>query len=327
VSGPSFLGLDDNEEESRGRGDDLYRSNWGGRLGFAVVILMVVGVLAFMQWKNNHPLTSVFAPKPSPSQTQTNPQPAAPGDMPASTQQKSQANSATTPPQSQPNSATTNSSAAMTTQTENAQQTDASKQGQPNSDQSSPASANDNAGQKSAQKSLSTGPAESPTEQKTETSKSDESTKKPSDTQTAATADNSTSGQSDTASSASSENKPAQEKRASRESSAASKANELQSVRQAESYIDAQQCDRGVNLLQSASSEGNTQAVIKLGALYATGTCVPFDRVIAYHYFSRAFRVEPDNTSLDHNRIMLWNEMNDAERQRAMAEDGSLESQ
>ena len=80
-----------------------------------------------------------------------------------------------------------------------------------------------------------------------------------------------------------------------------------------------QNCDEGVGILRTASQQGNLRAVVKLGALYATGTCLPQDRVMAYRYFTQAYHAEPRNQALDHNRVMLWANMSDEERRRALA--------
>ena len=50
VSGPSFLGLSDageewNDRDLRSYNEDLYRTNWGGRAAFALLILAAVAGL------------------------------------------------------------------------------------------------------------------------------------------------------------------------------------------------------------------------------------------------------------------------------------------
>ena len=53
VSGPSFLGLNEPDDFSPGEHDDLYHSNWGGRLAVAFIVLLVAAALAFLQWRSS----------------------------------------------------------------------------------------------------------------------------------------------------------------------------------------------------------------------------------------------------------------------------------
>jgi len=100
-------------------------------------------------------------------------------------------------------------------------------------------------------------------------------------------------------------------------------------VNQAEVYLQGkgipQNCDEGIGILRAAEARGNIPAIVKLGALYATGACVPVSRVAAYHFFTRAYRMEPHGDLLEHNRVMLWDEMSDGERQQASDQDGPLQ--
>ena len=100
-------------------------------------------------------------------------------------------------------------------------------------------------------------------------------------------------------------------------------------VRQAEIYIEGkgvpQNCDEGLGILRAAEARGNIPALVKLGALYATGSCLPLSRVAAYHYFTRAYRLEPRNESLGHNRVMLWADMSESEKEQAANQDGPLQ--
>ncbi len=99
---------------------------------------------------------------------------------------------------------------------------------------------------------------------------------------------------------------------------ASSEGNTDASVRLAEMYLQGrgvpQSCDQATNLLRSAANRGNAKAQIKLGALHATGQCVPLDRVAAYRWFARASQSEPHNSYVDHSRRMLWAQMSDAEK-------------
>jgi len=93
-------------------------------------------------------------------------------------------------------------------------------------------------------------------------------------------------------------------------------------VRLAEIYLTGkgvpQNCDEALGILRTASNRGNSRALVKLGALYATGNCVAMDRVAAYRYFTLASKDEPNNTWLEQSRSMLWANMNESERKQAM---------
>jgi hypothetical protein len=54
-----------------------------------------------------------------------------------------------------------------------------------------------------------------------------------------------------------------------------------------------------------------------MGALYATGTCVPLNRVTAYHWFSSALQMAPSNPWLARERDELYAQMSTAERRQA----------
>ncbi len=79
----------------------------------------------------------------------------------------------------------------------------------------------------------------------------------------------------------------------------------------------ARSCDQAVSYFNAAASKQNPQAYSHLGALYATGECVPMDRATAYSYFRRAYAKEPTNHYFEQNLTMLWREMSPDERQRA----------
>lgn len=76
-------------------------------------------------------------------------------------------------------------------------------------------------------------------------------------------------------------------------------------------------CDRALNLIHSAASQGNAEARAQLGGMYATGNCAPFDRVMAYRWFTLALNASPKSATVARTRDMLWREMTDTERQRA----------
>ncbi len=76
-------------------------------------------------------------------------------------------------------------------------------------------------------------------------------------------------------------------------------------------------CDQAVVYFRAAADAGYSAASSKLGAMYATGNCVPQDRAQAYRWMSKAASAEPANTYLARNRDMLWEQMTAAERARA----------
>ena len=79
----------------------------------------------------------------------------------------------------------------------------------------------------------------------------------------------------------------------------------------------ARNCNQAVSYFNAAASKQNPQAFSHLGALYATGECVPMDRAVAYAWFRRAYAKEPNNHYFEQNLTMLWREMTPNERQRA----------
>jgi hypothetical protein len=76
-------------------------------------------------------------------------------------------------------------------------------------------------------------------------------------------------------------------------------------------------CGQAVIYFNAAAAQQNPQAFSHLGAMYATGECVPMDRAVAYAWFRRAYAREPGNRYFERNLTMLWREMTPAERQRA----------
>jgi hypothetical protein len=76
-------------------------------------------------------------------------------------------------------------------------------------------------------------------------------------------------------------------------------------------------CNQAVSYFNAAAAKQNPQAFSHLGALYATGECVPMDRAVAYAWFRRAYAKEPSNHYFEQNLTMLWREMSPDEKQRA----------
>ncbi|MBZ5566743.1 MAG: hypothetical protein LAN64_02710 [Acidobacteriia bacterium] len=79
----------------------------------------------------------------------------------------------------------------------------------------------------------------------------------------------------------------------------------------------ARSCGQAMIYFKAAAAKRNPQAFSHLGALYATGRCVPTDRAVAYAWFRRAYAEEPNNRYFEQNLTMLWREMTPYERQRA----------
>jgi TPR repeat protein len=76
-------------------------------------------------------------------------------------------------------------------------------------------------------------------------------------------------------------------------------------------------CEQALNLIHSAANQGNAEARSQLGGMYATGNCAPFDRVMAYRWFTLALAASPRNSTVQNTREMLWREMTDVERAHA----------
>ena len=76
-------------------------------------------------------------------------------------------------------------------------------------------------------------------------------------------------------------------------------------------------CSQAVSSFHSAAKQDNPTAMAHLGSLYATGQCVPFNRVQAYQWYSRALAADRGNTYIEHNLNMLWREMSSDERAQA----------
>jgi len=93
-------------------------------------------------------------------------------------------------------------------------------------------------------------------------------------------------------------------------------------VELADKYIHGrgvpQNCTEGLALLQQAGAASNPRALIQLGAMYQSGSCVTQDRPQAYKWFAKALSVQPNNRFLEYDMTSLWASMTDEERQRAM---------
>jgi hypothetical protein len=288
LSGPSFLGLgtpDEDEEFSRPYGDDLYRTNWGARFLFALIVIGVAGGLAYTQWRANHPLQA--APPAAPAAQATT------GGNNVASDATGTSSSSTSDPQNAANRQVSSSSQNSTSQSA------ATKSGDDAAAKPDSQSAGDKSGAKSSDGSKNDESAQAGSHSRSD----DEGGTKADDA--AADSDSKSAG-----------------------AAPAVVDNSDEPVRQAEVYLSGksvpQNCDEGVGILRAAATRGNTRSLIKLGALYATGNCVPMDRLIAYHYFSRAHLADPNNEWVEENRGMLWANMTDEERTRAKLDDGEI---
>jgi len=92
-------------------------------------------------------------------------------------------------------------------------------------------------------------------------------------------------------------------------------------VRLANMYIKGdgvpQSCEQALVLLQSASAGQNAAARSRLGALYATGTCVQRNRVRAYEYMRKAVEANPNAAWARDFKQQLWEQMSPQERAQA----------
>lgn len=77
-------------------------------------------------------------------------------------------------------------------------------------------------------------------------------------------------------------------------------------------------CNQALVYFRAGAERQNARALSRMGALYATGTCVPMDRVMAYNWFSRALAQDSRNPLLEENLNMLWRDMDSRERQQVL---------
>jgi hypothetical protein len=80
----------------------------------------------------------------------------------------------------------------------------------------------------------------------------------------------------------------------------------------------AQNCDRGLRMLKGPANQGNTKAMVEMGALYSAGLCTPHDLPTAYRWFALVLRKDPDNQAVQADLQKLWGEMTQPERKLAI---------
>jgi TPR repeat protein len=66
------------------------------------------------------------------------------------------------------------------------------------------------------------------------------------------------------------------------------------------------------------ANQGNTKAMVEMGALYSAGLCTPRDLPTAYRWFAIALRKDPSNEAIQKSLQKLWGEMTQPERQLAI---------
>jgi hypothetical protein len=70
--------------------------------------------------------------------------------------------------------------------------------------------------------------------------------------------------------------------------------------------------------LLAAAEHSNSKAQSVLGTMYATGHCATRDLPLAYRWFARALRQDPNNIRIQDDLKVLWNQMGPDERQLAL---------
>lgn len=318
VGGPSFLGLSSGDNVESGGYSYLFQGeeerSHAGRW-VALLLLLVVGGVVYAKWQPIRDYVLTMAITHSKPQVQTAP---ANGDQSATA--GTTTGSSTTAGSSAPATTLASSDAPSqpTITTENKAENKTPKEGLPQTDKGSaaaaakpPDNANSNAADAASGKADSSAASKTPGAQPGRTS--------------------------DVPAKAGAKPQPSKEE-ASAESSDEKAVDDVKSpaagkvrgpqenpggelVNTGEKYLYghgvARSCNQAVSYFNAAAAKQNPQAFSHLGALYATGECVPMDRATAYAYFRRAYAKEPANHYFEQNLTMLWREMTPAERQRA----------
>jgi hypothetical protein len=77
-------------------------------------------------------------------------------------------------------------------------------------------------------------------------------------------------------------------------------------------------CNRARTKLMAAANQSNVKAQSTVATMYATGHCMPRNLPMAYHWFAIALHKDRDNTRLQRDLEMLWNQMTPEEKQMAI---------
>lgn len=332
IGGPSFLGLSDTPATSAYIGDEgaPRHSHW--RAWTALVVLGIFAALGALEWRaeknqsSNGPIgimrmqierlkgkKAIITPPPSseattePAEPASTSQPNASGpQMQVAPQKKPQtatpqpANNGATAPATPANPGAASSSPAATAAT-TAQQS------------STPAGSSEN-GAKLAQKTQS--PPEKP-----KSANSSSNSTAPSDVTAESKPEKP---EKATAPGAEELTKAANASDAAAASAwlwkSVAKGNPEAPVKLANMYIKGdgvpQSCEQAMVLLRSAAAKDNAAARSRLGAMYATGTCVARSRVRAYQYMSQALEANPSAVWPRQFKQQLWAQMTPQERQQ-----------
>ena len=283
VSGPSFLGL---AGGSSGSSDYLLEDepSGGWRKWAVLLILILLGVLAYMQWKTNWRAQPSSPPASPVAPAQSGPQGSAAPASEATGIPAQGAQQAAKPPDASPQPPAKEAAASPSPD-------------KPKSDDTT---------------------AQDPASDQADKDKD----KKNKDKKDAASGD--PADQSEEQAPAKPERKPASHTRkpAADRSSDNTDSRRDPMVLMAQKYLYGQgvrrDCDQAMVYLRAANQKASAEARSQMGALYATGYCVPLDRVRAYQWFTSALNVEPDNPALQRERNNLWTQMSSDERQQAV---------
>lgn len=331
ISGPSFLGLseppttlkradlsiDPHRPGSRNLDyllddDDHHHGGGGAGKFFLIVLALLLAVgLGYLRWKNQLPpwLNSIGkkpaattqtteqppadTSAPTPPSTSSEPQPAT--SQPAASQPAANAPSPTAPAGNQPPPA--NQPAPSASATPPAANSQPPTESAPKTDSGNPPDT-------AAASTKNPPPSEeAPSKKNTPAAKSDES--------------------SDDADSTPAETVPSKPKSAPMPiAKPRATIRPADSIAEARKYLygkgAAQDCDRGLRLLKPMANEGNSKAMVEMGALYSAGLCTPHDLPTSYRWFAMALRKDPSNEAIQGDLQKLWGEMTQPERQLAI---------
>jgi hypothetical protein len=77
-----------------------------------------------------------------------------------------------------------------------------------------------------------------------------------------------------------------------------------------------QNCEQGLFYLKAATDKNEPAAAVQMGALYASGHCMPRNEVMAYRWFNSAHELEPANPWIQANLDQLWGRMTPQQRRQ-----------
>ncbi len=80
----------------------------------------------------------------------------------------------------------------------------------------------------------------------------------------------------------------------------------------------AANCARASQYLTASANNNNSKAESTLATMYATGHCVRRDLPLAYRWFARALHEDPRNTRLERDVQIMWDQMSPQERNLAL---------